>query len=263
MGVVYLAHAVGDEHGKASGGEAGNQNGRELRTQVWYKNEKGWIVLRPKDPEVAKKLVYDVKAAVNNMNIGYDQSQRNTLYSKAEKVGFDCAKVTTPCECDCSALVLVCLAYAGIKVSTFSTASEVNTLMKTGKFEKLTDEKYTEQSDYLKAGDILVTKVKGHTAIVINDGGKEVSESGPVVVEQPPIKDSYVLVLGSVRVRKIAPDGRTIYIAHKGDKLPYLGKTVELPDNYKWYYVSTEFGNGYISAFANRKTKYTKLIENE
>lgn len=261
MSKVYLAHAVGDEHGQASGGEAGNQNGRELRTQGWYLNTKGWIVLRPKDPEVAKKIAYDAKAAVNNMHIGYDQKDRSTLYKVAEKVGFDCAKVTTNCECDCSSLVQVCLAFAGIKVGSFSTASEVSTLMKTGKFEKLTEAKYTEQSDYLKTGDILVTKVKGHTAVVISDGDKAHVSDEPAV-EKPDTK-KYVLVLGSVRVRKLAPLGTVICIAHKGDKLPYLGETLEFSDKSKWYSVSTPFGNGYISAFANRKTKYTKLIENE
>ena len=261
MKTVYLAHAVGDERGQASGGEAGNQNGRELRTQAWYLNPKGWIVLRPKSLEVAKKIAYDAKAAANNMHIGYDQKERNTLYAAAEKVGFDCAKVTTDCECDCSALVKVCIAYAGIKVGHFNTASEVNVLMKTGQFDKLTDAKYTEKSEYLRTGDILVTKVKGHTAVVINDGDKAevVSES---IVEKPN-SGKYVLVLGSVNVRKTAPSGRVIMTAHKGDKLPYLDETVEFSDKSKWYYVSSPAGYGYISAFANRKTKYTKLVENE
>lgn len=260
MSTVYIAHAVGDEHGKASGGEAGNQNGRELRTQAWYKNTKGWVVLRPKSSEVAKKIAYDAKAAANNMKIGYDQGQRNTLYQYAAKVGFDCAKVTTPCECDCSALVRVCLAYAGIKVGNFSTAGEVGVLVKTGKFEKLTDAKYTEQSDYLKAGDILVTKVKGHTAVVLNDGAKANGTAEPIKPNLEPT-GSYVSVLGSVNVREAAPKGKIVCVAHKGDELPYLGETVTLSDGAQWYYVKTQKGNGYISAYTNKKRKYTKLIE--
>lgn len=259
---VYIGHAVGDEHGNASGGEAGNQNGRELRTEPWYLNKKGWIVLRPKSLEVAKKIAYDAKAAANNMHIGYDQKERNTLYAVAEKVGFDCAKVTTDCECDCSALVKVCVAYAGIKVGSFNTASEVDVLMKTGQFDKFTDPKYTEQSDYLRLGDILVTKVKGHTAVVISDGDKaRESEPMPQTPTPTPTTDAYVLVLGSVRVRESAPNGKCITIAHKGDKLSYLGQTFAAADGTEWYHVSTAKGNGYISAFTNRKRKYTKLIE--
>lgn len=257
---VYIGNAVGDEHGQASGGEAGNQNGKELRTQPWYLNKKGWIVLRPKDSAVASKLAYDMKAACNNTHIGYDQKQRNTLFDAASKVDYDCSKVTTPCECDCSSLVRVCLWYAGIKVKNFNTASEADVLMKTGKFEKLTDAKYTEKSAYLKTGDILITAVKGHTAIVLNDGDKAEHDPEPTPPAPTPTTDAYVLVLGSVRVRESAPKGKCIMIAHKGDKLPYLGETVTLDDGAEWYYVSTKKGNGYISAYTNKKKKYTKLI---
>ena len=50
---VYIGNAVGDEHGKAAGGEPGNQTGKELYIQPWYKNKKGWRVFRPKSYEVA------------------------------------------------------------------------------------------------------------------------------------------------------------------------------------------------------------------
>lgn len=262
MSTVYIGHAVGDEHGNASGGEAGNQNGKELRTQPWYLNQKGWIVLRPKDSDAAKKIADDMRIACKNSNIGYDQKQRNTLYDAASKVDFDCSKVTTPCECDCSSLVRVCLAYAGIKVRDFNTASEVKRLIATGKFTELTDAKYTEQSDYLMEGDILVTKVKGHTCVVLNDGDKAHDpEPTPPTPTPTPTTDAYVLVLGSVRVRESAPKGKCIMIAHKGDKLPYLGETVTLDDGAEWYYVSTDKGNGYISAYTNQKKKYTKLVD--
>lgn len=258
---VYIGNAVSDENGKAKGGTAGDQTGRELRIQPWYLNAKGWRVLRPKSAEVAKKLAYDMKAACNNKNIGYDQGQRNTLYTASEKVGFDCSKVSEPCECDCSALVRVCLAYAGIKVKNFNTANEAAILLATNQFEELKDAKYTKQSAYLRVGDILVTSVKGHTAIVLNDGSKADGDSKP---EPPaptptPTTDSYVLVLGSVNVRESAPSGKVIYTAHKGAKLPYLDKTVKVADGGEWYFVKTPSGNGYISAFTNKSKKYTKL----
>lgn len=273
MSTVYIGNAVGDEHGNASGGEAGNQTGKELRTQPWYLNKKGWIVLRPKDSAVASKLAYDMKAACNNAHIGYDQKQRNTLFDAASKVDYDCSKVTTSCECDCSSLVRVCLWYAGIKVKNFNTASEVDVLMKTGKFEKLTDAKYTEKSAYLKTGDILITAVKGHTAIVLNDGDKAEHDPAPEPEPQPepepptptPTPEPsvpYVRVLGSVNVRNIPTTvmSNVLYIAHKGEKLPYLGETATDSRGCDWYYVHTPVGNGYISAFTTSKTKYTELV---
>ena len=52
MSTVYIGNAVGDEHGKASGGEPGDQTGKELQIQPWYKNKKGWRVFRAKDPKL-------------------------------------------------------------------------------------------------------------------------------------------------------------------------------------------------------------------
>lgn len=173
---VLIGSARNGENG-ATGNRAGDQSGAEVSTQNWYKHAKGWVVLRPKDSAVAEKIAYAMEVACKNNHIGYDQNDRLTLYNAAKKVGFDPAKVTTDCETDCSALVRVCLAYAGINVSNFRTANEVSVLMATGKFEKLTAAKYTDSSDYLKRGDILDTKTTGHTVIVLSNGSKVASTS--------------------------------------------------------------------------------------
>ena len=261
---VYLGNAVCDENGKASGGQPGNQTGKELRKQAWYLNKKGWVVLRPKSADVAKKLAYDMRMACDNMNIGYNQSKRNTLYTYASKVGFDCSLVKTPCECDCSSLVRVCQAYAGIKVNNFNTASEVKVLMKTGKFDELTEAKYAESSDYLNTGDILVTSVKGHTAIVLNDGSKaekdvEPTPEPPTPTPAPePIKTTTMIkVKGSVRVRE--GNGKSypqIRPTAKNCLLPYLGQATAEPCWYKTMWQNTI---GFISS----DPKYTELIEVE
>ena len=167
---VRVGSARIDEKGKAKGGAAGDQNGREVSTQNWYAHEKGWVVLRSKDPEVGRKIAWDMQAACDNPNIGYDQSQRLTLYNAAKVVDYDCSRVTVKCETDCSALVRVCILYAGINVGDFTTSNEVSKVMNTGKFEKLTADKYTKKSDYLRAGDILVTRTQGHTVVVLDDG---------------------------------------------------------------------------------------------
>lgn len=172
MSTVYIGNAVADENGGAKGGKPGNQSGREVRKQAWYLNKKGWRVFRAKSVAVASKIADDMRKAIANKNIGYDQSQRNTLYNYASKVGFDCANVETPCDTDCSALVRVCCAYAGVKLSNFNTASEAAQLLASGQFVEMAGDKYTNQSAYLCEGDILVTKTKGHTAVVLNDGSK-------------------------------------------------------------------------------------------
>ena len=175
---VKIGSARGDEHGNASGGAAGDQkNGNEVSTQSWYKHSKGWRVFRPNSVDKAEKIAYAMQAACDNNNIGYDQSQRSSLYTKAKSVGFNPGKVTSKCETDCSALVRVCCAYAGIAIDDFTTASQASKLISTKEFTELTGSKYTDKSDYLCRGDILVTKTKGHTVVVLSDGSKAVARS--------------------------------------------------------------------------------------
>ena len=173
MATVYIGGASIDENGNAHGGKAGNQSGKELRKQAWYKHSKGWRVFRCKDREKACRIADDMRFAIANKNIGYDQYQRNTLYTQAEKYGFNCSKVETPCECDCSSLVRVCCAYVGISLpASFRTVNEPSNLLKTGEFEEMKGAKYTDKSAYLREGDILCTASSGHTVIVLNNGSK-------------------------------------------------------------------------------------------
>ena len=177
MATVYIGSAHGDERGNAYGGQAGDQTGREVSTEVWYRHSKGWRVFRCKDPAKAKKIAWCMRAACNNKHIGYDQWQRGTLYAAAEPYGFDVSKVTKDVETDCSALVRVCMAYAGIMVGDFNTSTEPRILLNCGEFEELVGAEYTTKPDKLKEGDIAVTASKGHTIVVLNDG----SASGSVV----------------------------------------------------------------------------------
>lgn len=159
-----IGNASIDERKKAKGGLAGDQTGREVKIQEWYSYP--WIaVIRPKDRGIAERIAQTMELACKNDSIGYDQSQRTTLFDLAEKVNFDLAKIKTKCETDCSALVSVCVNAAGIKISKhIYTGNELETLNKTGKFEILRDSKYLYKSVYLKRGDILLGK--GHTAVV-------------------------------------------------------------------------------------------------
>lgn len=172
---VYVGSARSDENGKAHSGKAGDQkSGKEVSTQKWYKHSKGWRVFRAKDRSAALKIAEAMEVACENEKIGYDQWQRLTLYNQAKKVGFDPGKVTKACETDCSALVRVCCAYAGIMnlPENMRTGDMPKTLMKTGAFVEMKGSKYTDQSTYLGAGDILVTKTNGHTVVVLDNGPK-------------------------------------------------------------------------------------------
>lgn len=169
---VRVGSARSNENGGINGGAAGDQTGREVATQAWYLHSKGWVVLRAKDAAVREKIAHNMESICANDNIGYCQDHRATLTSAAKPYGYDASKVTQKVEVDCSEAVRNCLLYAGITIASFSTATEASALAATGVFEKLTDSKYCNSSDYLLRGDILVTKTKGHTVVVLDNGAK-------------------------------------------------------------------------------------------
>lgn len=174
---VTIGSARVDERGKYSGGAPGDQTGKEVSTQNWYLHSKGWVIIRAKDANVRKKIATCMKNICANNRIGYSQSDRYGLYNNVKNKGFDPNRLTINVNTDCSAAIRVCVCYAGINVGDFNTSAEVSVLNNTGKFDIITDDKYTRTSDYLLEGDILVTKTKGHTVAVLNDGPKANSSS--------------------------------------------------------------------------------------
>lgn len=168
---VKIGHASIDENGKARGGSAGDQTGKEVYTRDWY--NKNWNkVIRAKDEAVAEKIAKAMEQACVNNNIGYDQNQRTTLYTLAQSKNWDISKITEKCECDCSSLVAVCVNASGIAVSKdIWTGNEASALKATGAFTVLTASKYLNSDKYLKRGDILLNE-SCHTAIVLSNGSK-------------------------------------------------------------------------------------------
>lgn len=171
--MVRIGNARIDENGRVSGGQAGDQTGLEVAIEPWYLHTKGWVVIRAKDANVRERIAICMEAACTNNNIGYDQSASWDLYDKAKQYGWDCSKVNTPVETDCSSLVRVCVAYALQRdIPWFSTANEVEVLDATDEFEIIREPKCTESSAYQMRGDILCTTVQGHTVVVLDDGSK-------------------------------------------------------------------------------------------
>ena len=187
---VIIGSARIDERGKISGGRDGDNNGREVSTQNYYAKPAGapWRVLRPKDAAKAAKIAACMRMACANDHIGYNQNRRLTLYNLAKLHGFDVSKVTQNCSTDCSALVRVCCAYAGIAVGNFTTSNEARMLLATGEFVEMADKKYRTGSAYLREGDVLVTPSKGHTAVVLSSGNA--SEPLPEATPEPAVPDA-------------------------------------------------------------------------
>lgn len=163
---VLIGSARHDENGRYTGGTAGDQTGKEVSIQEFYKHSKGWYVLRAKSAEVAAKLASAMQAACDNQNIGYDQGQRLDIIIQLHKYG-SIGGITVKTEADCSSLVRACCIEAGFDPGNFTTSDEVAALARTGYFEPKASVASAAQ---LREGDILVTKTKGHTVIVVYTG---------------------------------------------------------------------------------------------
>lgn len=169
MATIYVGSARVDERGKYSGGTVGDQLQKsstndtvgEVSMQPMYTHSKGWYIFRPKSISVANAIAMAMATACNNRNIGYDQNNRLGII----KYGVD---ATVKTECDCSSTVRACIIKAtGKDIGNFTTATEATYLAKSKLFEEKIA--YVNQtSTPVYNGDILVTKTKGHTVIVVS-----------------------------------------------------------------------------------------------
>lgn len=167
MGIM-VGSARHDENGKYVGGSAGDQLQKssnndmsgEVSMQSMYVHSKGWYILRPKSVPHANAIAQKMLTACNNGNIGYDQNQRLGIISHGVN-----SSVKT--ECDCSSLVRTCIKEAtGKDPGNFTTANEKSILLRTNLFDDKGS--YVSQANTpVYNGDVLVTKTKGHTVIVV------------------------------------------------------------------------------------------------
>lgn len=170
----YIGSARIDEHNKITGGQPGDQKQTntpdlkgEVSQQKFYVHSKGWVILRPKSKVHAKGIAEAMIRACNNINIGYNQNERGQILRNG-------TRATTPTNCDCSSLVRQCIKEAtGKDPGAFNTSTEKAALLASGLF----DSYFYYEGTTLCEGDVLVTKTKGHTAVVTQ--AEAVIESAP------------------------------------------------------------------------------------
>lgn len=176
-GTHYISNSGSDENGAYSGGQAGDQTGKEWRMRDWY-NRPWTCVLRYPDQKVALKIAQLAIDAALNDHIGYDQSQNRTYLTQLKSVGWEPSKITVNCEADCSAGVCANVTAAGYLIGIKALQNHTGTytgnmrsaLTKAG-FQLLTDSKYLTSGDYLLPGDILLNDGH-HTATNVTVGKK-------------------------------------------------------------------------------------------
>ena len=175
---------IGHAYGSDTAGVPGDQTGGEVRVQAWYAYARGWdLLLRARDRSVAERMAAFCEAVCGNDCIGYSQARRNTLRGAAREAGWDAARITTPCDCDCSSLMAVCAEAAGVVMAgTYSsgnapwTGNMAQRFAETRAFQVLKEDKYLSGPDWLRRGDILVNAAY-HTLMVLDDGAEAQPEA--------------------------------------------------------------------------------------
>ncbi len=247
---IYVGSARYDENKKSTGGTAGDQLQSatddykgEVSMQTMYTHSKGWYIFRAKKVAHASALAAAMKTACNNANIGYDQNQRTGIltYGTAS---------TVKTECDCSALVRQCIKEAtGTDVGNFTTATEATMLEKSGLFEEKIA--YVSQSKTpVYNGDILVTKTKGHTVIVVSGSpridattttGTTVKATEAAKSKASGLAGTYTVTASALNVRHGAGTDKAIMVAiPKGTQVKNYGYYTAV-GGVKWLYVQTTY----------------------
>lgn len=259
---VLFGSARIDEHGNITGGQAGDQTGKEVSTQPFYLHKKGWSIFRPKDKTVAAKLAKAMLDACNNNHIGYDQNSRTAVITMLKKYG-SLAKIAENTEADCSSLVRACCIEVGFDPGNFTTASASNALLSCGQFRYAG--KATKAEDCL-LGDIICTTTKGHIVIVVSVTTGDPQKAAPVITttnsdkkvfaknRDEQLAGTYVVTASELNLR-MGPDVTYATVAKlpKGTECQCYGYYTST-GGVKWFYVVAEGKTGFVaSTYLKRK----------
>lgn len=250
---IKVGSARINEFGEISGGKSGDQTGKECAIEDCYIHDLGWVIIRAKDPVAKKLIAQDMIYLCENDYIGYDQPNDESLLRVVEKYNYDCSKVKEYCDTDCARAVRVCVLYAGIDCPSFYTATEIEVLRATGKFNIITDKDYCSNMDNYMVGDILCTPVKGHTCVVVS---KETVENAYQFYSAN--RDvCFYTTNGNTNIREFpTTDSNVVGVIPNNAKVLCDGITcMEWNNNKLWHYIRYYDKHGFVSEkmLTNRK----------
>ena len=190
---MKLVHASISENGGSGWdgkAKAGDQTSKEVCVRSWY--SKPWdIALRYPDDEIRLKASSAAVKLANSNLVGYDQSERNTLYKALKSCDWDVdeyIKSGKKTETDCSAFVYAvycCFVPSMRSDSNAPVTSTMRNKYRDWGFSVITRENANLSSGVgLTNGDIVI-KENSHTAMVTD--GTETATSNITTSKQPSI----------------------------------------------------------------------------
>ena len=167
--MIRIGHASISEKNTVNGAK-GDSTGKEVCIRTWYSKPWDFVAVHP-DAYIRALHATAIEEACKNNNIGYGQSDRDTLNMQAKKVNYVLSKITVKCNCDCSSLQNVCAVASGAVTSYvgWRTANMKTYLEKAG-YIILTGD-YANKSEYAVRGAIYVKSGK-HTVCALDNGSR-------------------------------------------------------------------------------------------
>lgn len=178
MKLVHSSISENGDAGRDGKAKAGDQTGKEVCVRSWY--SRPWdIMLRYPDKNVSAKAAAAAVKLANSNLVGYDQSERNTLYKALKAVNFDVdayIKTGKKTESDCSSFVyavFACFVPAMRSDDNAPITSTMKGLYRKWGFEVFTGSQYLNGNNLIN-GDILV-KEDAHT-VIATDGTENITD---------------------------------------------------------------------------------------
>lgn len=261
---MRIVHASISENGNAGWdgrAKAGDQTGREVFVRDWY--SKPWdIMLRYKDKEISKKASEIAVKLANSNLVGYDQSERNTLYKALKRYGWNVdayIKSGEKTETDCSAFIYAVYCCVVPSMRTDDNAPVTYTmrnLYKQWGFTCYQAAKYVTTPSNLRAGDILVNE-SSHTVMAI-DGNGDVTISTPSEKTATSYAEKFDRAIAGtykttadLYIRSGAgTNHKSLGILPKGTQVMNYGY-YSYCGNRKWYYIQTTVNGCKYTGFSS------------
>lgn len=277
MGTVKISNCGHDENGRYAGGKAGDQTGTEYQIMNWYKRP--WLcVLRFEDTQIAAMIADMAAKAAQNDLIGYDQGtagnseDRYSFWKHLKASNYDPAQITVACESDCSASTAAIVKGAGYRlnntklksVSIYMTTYDMRQALKDAGAKVLTDKKYLESGDYIKAGDILLND-DHHVAIAVTSG----SLSGETSASSKNTKMTTRAYIAQIKkdtkcytASNTSSPSKLFPSLKKGAVVEVMKYTETDSSGLKWYFVRIPYPNddGFVYEFVPKGT-FSRITE--
>lgn len=278
MRIVQASITENNDDGWNRKAKAGDQTGREVFIRSWYPYDWDGII-HCLDASVSKRAV-DIAIKLANSNlVGYDQSERNTLYQALKNNNWDVDKYIKSgkrTETDCSAFVYACYCCVVPALRSDSNAPTVPQLKsrftKIDSFKWYTAKRFRTKDTDLRAGDILVN-TDAHTVMAIDTGSTYGGTETVVKPSAPVHKTIKASKYASNFDRAISGEYKTTDALNLRDGagtnykvltcMPNKTKVINYGyfsyvGNTKWFYVKAEVnGNTYIGFCSS---KYLRKI---